>query len=262
MKNYYKFLVAYDGTDYAGWQAQGTGNTVSEVLAKTFEAVFKSKPALRGVSRTDAGVHAMGQVVQLKTDLKIGPDRLAFAWNNRLPGSIVIRTVEQVTSEFRLQSGILEKTYFYHFFTQRPQPFMARYGWYCQHKIDLEKLRATLQIFVGTHDFRSFCTGDDWDDTVRTINSITLQHLAQDGMFRIVVKGPRFLRYMIRRIVGACIQVASNCQAEVDILKTVMLQKNPEQALLNAPAQGLMLYNVRYEGEEITNEYEKLFKIF
>lgn len=242
----YQLIVAYDGTDYAGWQSQGTGDTVAEVLLHTFSAVFKSPVSLRGVSRTDAGVHALGQVVLVKTAVDLEPERLAFAWNNRLPNSIVILSAQKVAADFRLQANILEKTYQYHFFIKMPSPFVARYGWYVQKPVDLFKLQAALQLFVGTHDFRSYCTGDDWPDTVRTINSITLDYIEPEQKYRITIKGPRFLRYMIRRIVGACIQIASNPYQNIDILSKIMQQKNPEQNLLNAPARGLTLFNVQY----------------
>lgn len=258
----YKIIVSYDGTNYAGWQSQGDGSTVAEALVKAFIDVFKSQPVLRGVSRTDAGVHAMGQVVLLRTTVTLAPERLIFAWNNRLPDAIVLREACLVESDFKLHAKVIEKTYYYHFFTQRPQPFVARYGWYCQKPLDLDKLKSALQVFVGTHDFRSFCTGYDWSDTVRTVNTINLQYLSQYEMYRIVVRGPRFLRYMIRRMVGASIQVASNSHLSIDILDKVMQQKNPEQTLLNAPAKGLMLYRVRYEGEEDCNENEKIFQLF
>lgn len=258
----YKLIISYDGTDYAGWQSQGDGSTVSEALVKSFVDVFKSQPALRGVSRTDAGVHAMGQVALLKTSVTIDPERLAFAWNNRLPNSIVVKNAKLVGPDFKLHAHVIEKIYHYHFFVQRPQPFMARYGWYFQKPLDFAKLKQALQLFVGTHDFRSFCTGYDWDDTVRTINSIDLEYLDKYQMYRIVVKGPRFLRYMIRRIVGACLQIASNSYMDANMLKIVMQQKNPEQTLLNAPAQGLMLYKIRYQEEELDDEEQGLFQLF
>ena len=255
---YYKLLVAYDGTDYSGWQSQGNGQTVAEALVKSFVEVFKKQPVLRGVSRTDAGVHAHGQLVLLKTHVDIDPAKISFAWNNRLPSSIVVRDVKGVTSDFKLQAKIVEKTYFYHFFTKQPQPFASRYGWYVPKNIDIDKLRAALSLFVGTHDFRSFCTGDDWPDTVRTINSIDLAQL-DTYKYRITVRGPRFLRYMILRIVGACIQIASNPYIDIDMLVKVREQKNPQQTLLNAPAKGLLLFNVRYEDEDKLDEKNHSF---
>jgi tRNA pseudouridine38-40 synthase len=262
MLNYYKFIISYDGTDYAGWQSQGTGNTVCEVLLKAFLDVFKAQCSLRGVSRTDAGVHALGQVILLKTSVNLDPKKMAFAWNNRLPASIVVQNGVRVAPDFRLHANILEKTYLYHFCIEQPQPFKARYAWYFQKPLDLNKLNAALQLFVGTHDFRSYCTGDDWEDTVRTIHSIELNYLPWAKMYRITIKGPRFLRYMIRRIVGACLQIASNSYVDIDILQNIMQQKNPQQALLNAPPSGLLLFNIRYEGEGQANETDLLSQIF
>ena len=260
--NHYKLIVAYDGTDYAGWQSQGNGKSVAEALCRSFESVFRVQPFLHGVSRTDAGVHAVGQVVWLKADLDLDPDQLKFAWNNRIDRSIVIRSVQAVSREYRSMQEVIEKTYFYHFFTSRPLPFLARYGWYCDHRLDLDKLRGALQIFVGTHDFRSYCTGDEWEDTVRTINSIELVTLPKIQMYRIVVKGPRFLRYMIRRIVGSCIQVASHSKMEIGYLKKVLDELDPEQCLRNAPSRGLMLYRIKYLGDGFDDDKETQINLF
>lgn len=259
--HYYKLVVAYDGTDYAGWQSQGNGTSVAEELVSTFVDVFKLKPSLQGVSRTDAGVHALGQVVWLRTELDLDPERLKFAWSNRLSRAIVIQSIERVSADLRRELKVAEKTYVYHFFTVRPQPFLARYGWYCYDEIDLNKLEQCLQLFVGTHDFRSYCTGDEWEDTVRTINKIDLVALDRPGMYQIIIRGPRFLRYMIRRIVGSCIQVASHSRLRVEYLKEVMLQCDPEQTLRNAPSNGLMLYKIRYVGEPENHEKD-INKIF
>ena len=113
--------------------------------------------------------------------------------------------------------------------------------------MSLEKLEEALQVFVGTHDFRSFSTGDArGDDTVRTINSITLTHVKKFNAYRIEIKGPKFLHHMNRRIVGASFDVASRNQLPVSYLREVLAQRNPSQNLTNAPAKGLMLYTVAF----------------
>ncbi len=262
MKHCYKLLVAYDGTAYQGWQAQTPmDKTIAGTLQKSFQSIFKMPMTLRGVSRTDAGVHAMGQVVRVRTDLDLDPAKIEFAWNNRLPSDIIVRQVERVPTAYRLQEGIVEKVYLYHFFTSRPTPFQSRYGWYVQYPVDLEKLQKCLQLLVGTHDFRSFCTGDDWDDTVRTVNSITVNQFPEKKLVQIVVKGPRFLRYMIRRIVGACIHVASVNKLDATEIEATLLRKNPEHCLPNAPAQGLMLYKIKYQEDQV-DASEFVFQVF
>jgi len=245
----YKIIVAYDGTDYCGWQRQKCVPSVAQRLEDTFKIVFDKKISIAGVSRTDAGVHALGQVASFQTDIAIDPNKLFFAWNNMLPSDIVIRKLEPVGVDFSVHKNVVQKTYHYHFFTQRPLPFVQRYGWFYRYPVDMQKLEKVLRVFVGTHDFRSFCTGDEREDTVRIIETIYLEHYKRYNAYRVVVKGPKFLRYMVRRIVGAAIEVASREHLSISGLQAVLDKKDPEHTLPNAPAKGLMLYKVAYENK-------------
>jgi len=246
----YKIVVAYDGTDYCGWQKQKCVPSITQRLEDTFSVVFEKSISLVGVSRTDAGVHALGQVASFRTDFDVEQEKLFQAWNNMLPPDIVIRKLEAISQDWNIHQNVKQKIYFYHFFTKRPLPFVQRYGWYYRYPINIEKLKKALNVFVGTHDFRSFCSSDDErENTVRTVDSISLQYFTRFNAYRIAVKGPRFLRHMIRRIVGAAIEVASREQLTVNYLKEVLKEKDPEQTLPNAPAKGLLLYKVIYEGD-------------
>jgi len=245
----YKIIVAYDGTDYCGWQRQKSVPSVAQKMEDTFLVVFNKKIAFAAASRTDAGVHALGQVAVFRTDLVIDKKKLFFAWNNLLPPDIVIRKLEVAAPDFNIHKAVELKTYCYHFFTSRPLPFVQRYGWYFRYPVDLAKLEKALQVFIGTHDFRSFCTGDERENTVRTIQTISLEYLRRYNVYRITVKGPRFLKYMIRRIVGAALEVASRPNLSIDYLSDVLQEKNPEQTLPKAPAKGLILYKIKYRGE-------------
>jgi len=245
--NQYRLIIAYDGTKYYGWQAQKDLPAITSILRKTFVKVFKCDAFIRGVSRTDAGVHALGQVVSVKTQLDIPVEKLIFGWSNRLPDDIVIRSGERVELDHSIYDNVIQKTYYYHFFTQRPLPMIKRYGWYTG-PVDLEKLQSALQVFVGTHDFASFrSTEDERIDTVRTIDSITLEHYRRFGVYRISVHGKSFLRHMIRRIVGAAIAVASRKELDNSVLVQALSEKNPHQQLFTAPPEGLLLYKVRYK---------------
>jgi tRNA pseudouridine38-40 synthase len=116
-----------------------------------------------------------------------------------------------------------------------------------RYPIDQEKLQSALDIFVGTHDFRSFCKGTEMgENTVRTIRSITVTYARRYGAWCIEFKGPGFMRHMIRRIVGACLQVAARKDLSITYVKEVLEQKNPRQKLINAPAKGLCLYKICY----------------
>lgn len=249
--NYYKIIVAYDGTNYHGWQIQPNRPTIAQALHKTFTKVFGVDASIIGASRTDAGVHALGQVALLKTELDVDVAKLLFAWNNRLPADLLIRSLEKVSENFHPQRSVEQKTYWYHFFPERPLPFFARYGLHVRVMPDVDKLCQALQIFVGTHDFRSFCTGDDMGpDTVRTIDEINVTYIKRFKAYRIEVKGPGFLRYMIRRIVGACIITGQKDYFPLEYLCEVLLAKSPLHTLPTAPAHGLVLYKIKYKQKE------------
>jgi tRNA pseudouridine38-40 synthase len=128
--NYYKIIVAYDGTDYCGWQLQPNEPTIVQALQKTFYRVFACNATIVGASRTDSGVHALGQVAVCRTDLDLDAQQLVWAWSNRLPGDIVIRSCERVDETFHPQHNVLQKTYHYYFCCERPLPMDSRYRWY------------------------------------------------------------------------------------------------------------------------------------
>jgi tRNA pseudouridine38-40 synthase len=243
----YKIIISYEGTDYAGWQVQKDKKTIAQTLQDSFLDVFGRPITVIGVSRTDAGVHALGQVATFKTDLAIDPQTLQWAWGNHIPDNITIRSLELVPNTFNPHLHIVQKTYMYHFFTQTPLPFFARYGWHIKKRVDFEKLQQALDVFVGTHDFRSFATGNERENTVRTIDAIAVKELKKYTAHAIVIKGPKFLRHMIRRLVGAALVVATSPAWSIDDLKKILAQKNPDHTLLNAPAKGLVLYKIRYK---------------
>ena len=249
----YKVIVAYDGTDFYGWQIQPGHPTITSVLQKYFKDVFGREILIAGASRTDAGVHALGQTAVFTTDLAIDAAQLLFAWQNVLPGCILLRSIEEVPLNWNPRANVKEKTYYYHFFQERPLPMSARYGYYYRHHVDIEKLKKALGIFVGTHDFRSFCSGAEYENTVRTIHAVDVEYLPRFKTHRIIIKGPGFLRYMIRRIAGACLEVASRDALALHDLQKVLDAKNPLQQFPTAPAHGLLLYKIIYN-ERLKND--------
>lgn len=245
----YKITVSYDGTNYYGWQVQKARSSIAQALQDTFADVFGSSIELIGASRTDAGVHAMGQIAVFSSGVNITPRRLLFGWNNKLPRDIRILELQEIAAQFHPYRTKTQKTYWYHFFTQAPLPFVARYGWSVHQALDLEKLQECLKVFVGTHDFKAFATLSDSDvrTTIRTIHSINLEYLPEWQAYRIIVVGPGFLQHMIRRIVGACIKVATKKQLSADYLCDMLTNKDTRTVLPTAPARGLMLYKVEYK---------------
>ena len=242
----YKIVVSYDGTDYFGWQRLKDQPSICAMLEERFKLVFNRTISILGASRTDAGVHALGQVACFDTDLKLEPERMLEAWNRLLPESIKILSLEKKWANYNCHAHVAFKVYEYVFFQKRPSPFHARYGWHYYSQVDVNKLKQCLQVFVGTHDFRSFCTGYDRPDTVRSIDNARVEYDTTIDGYRIIIEGQSFLRHMIRRIVGACLHVASRDTLTVKDLEVALAEKTPAQTLPNAPAKGLTLVTIHY----------------
>ena len=243
----YKVVIAYDGTGYHGWQEQKNIITVAGLLQARFKKVFGQEIKLVGASRTDTGVHALGQVARFYSDRIIDPLIMQRSWNSSLPPDIHIRALEYAPENFHSQHNVIEKTYYYHFFTQLPLPFIARYGLYYRFPLDYDKFKESLDLFVGTHDFRLFCADNNYDTTIRTINFIKLEYLQKYRAYRIIVKGPSFLRYMIRRIVGSSLEIAASKNRSIHEIADALQERKSSYQFPTAGAHGLLLRKVTYE---------------
>lgn len=246
--NRYKIIISYDGTDYHGWQIQPKNITISKVLQDTFKSVFKKDIKIIGASRTDSGVHALGQVAKFDLDLNIKPEVILKAWNSVLPNDILIRSLEKVNIDFHPRKFVKEKIYYYNFSLIKPSPLISNYVYWLKqyNRLDLDKLNFSLNLFVGTHDFRSFVTGKENISTVKTINSIKLLYLKRFKIYQIQFRGQSFLRYMIRRITGAALKTASLNSLSISNLNYILNSCDPENNLYTAPALGLILRKILY----------------
>lgn len=244
----YKMTVAYDGTEYFGWQIQPTSKTVASTLQSTFTRVFNHPVTLLGTSRTDTGVHALGQVVRVRTPLGINPHEIMRGWNKSLPQDILIRSVEPIDANFNPCSNVYEKTYWYTLFLKQPLPFVARYGWLYPfiHQVDFAKLEKILQLYQGTHNFASFCKQEDGKSPIRTINSISMKKYSRWNMVQITIKGPSFLRFQIRRMIGYALDVAHQPTKSIDYIKSILDNPHHQQTLIKADGSGLCLRKVVY----------------
>jgi tRNA pseudouridine38-40 synthase len=258
--NYYRAIVAYDGTDFYGWQQQPLGtSTIMQALRSGFEKAFHQPLQLVGASRTDAGVHAAYQVMRIKTPLMLDPAVIQRVWQQHLPNTILLRFLECTTQAFHPHYGVSYKRYVYHISLQRPLPFYARYCYYYPFAINLELLEKALRLFEGTHDFRSFCTGYERVNTVRTITAIALEQSPDFPCFRIRIEGPGFLQYQIRRMVGAALAVARGTAIyTLSDIERALAVPNPEQKLPKAPSGGLMLDYIAYTQETHLPVYKGL----
>ena len=237
--------IAYDGTNYQGWQEQPGRPTIAGALQQSFRDVFGAPIKIVGASRTDAGVHAQGQTARFFSNIVIDPNIMLMAWNRRLPADIVVTSLALAHAEFHPHRNVHQKEYNYVIYTKRPSPMIARYGWWYDRPLDLEKLQQSLALLVGTHDFRSFCTGDEMTSTIRTIDEITMY--VEDNKITIKLFGPSFLRYMIRRIVGACVTISTKPYLTPANLQEILQACNPQHCLPTAPACGLTLMHIMYQ---------------
>lgn len=241
-----RLTVAYDGTDYCGWQVQPNGITVEEVLNKAVSKLTGEDIHVIGASRTDSGVHALGNVAVFDTRSSIPPERMAYALNQRLPEDIVIVKSEEVPAEWhpRYRDDIT-KTYEYHIYNARvPDPLKRRTCAFVSFPMDIEKMRAGAAYLVGEHDFVSFCNvRTNVEDTVRTVNRIAIW---QDGAEIVMeIEGNGFLYNMVRIIAGTLIRVGRGFY-EPEKVKEILETKKRIEAGITAPPQGLVLKEIRY----------------
>ncbi len=241
-----RLFVAYDGTDYCGWQIQPNGITIEEVLNTKLQKLTKEEIRVIGASRTDSGVHALGNVAVFDTDSPIPPDRMAYALNQKLPADIVIVKSDEVPQDWhpRYQDQV-RKIYEYHIYNAAvPNPLKRRYSTFVSFPLDVEEMRRGASYLIGEHDFASFCNvRTNVEDTVRTVEEITITKEGQDITIR--VAGGGFLYNMVRIIAGTLIRVGRGFYAPEKV-KEILEAKERTEAGVTAPPEGLVLMKIEY----------------
>ena len=204
-----KLVVAYDGTNYHGWQVQDNGITIEEVLNRTISELVQEDIKVIGASRTDAGVHACGNVAVFDTESRIPGDKFSFALNQRLPEDIRIQESCEVDADFHPRYADTVKTYEYNILNRRFElPTKRLYAAFCYYPMDIERMNQAAAYLVGEHDFKSFCSaGAQVQTTVRTIYAVNVTKA--DDMVHIRITGNGFLYNMVRIIAGTLMQVGT-----------------------------------------------------
>lgn len=240
-----KLTVSYDGTDYCGWQVQNNGPTVEGELNRAISDLTGKPVAVTGASRTDAGVHARGNVAVFDTDSPIPPERMKYALNVRLPEDIVVVGSEEVPGDWHPRHCDSVKTYEYRILNSEfPDPVRRREMWHVSFELDIEKMRQAACCLIGEHDFKSFCSAQtSVKDTVRTIYDINVEQEAETLIIR--VTGSGFLYNMVRIIAGTLVGVGRGIFSPEDI-RMMLDAKNREKAGMTAPPQGLTLIGIKY----------------
>ena len=240
-----KLIVAYDGTEYSGWQIQPEAPTIEMCLDKAIHELTGENVHVTGASRTDAGVHAYGNVAVFDTESTIPGDRFTFALNRFLPDSIVIQDSWEVSVDFHPRHCNTRKTYEYRILnTAVPLPQKRNFTWHVAGSIDIEKMKEAAAYIVGEHDFKSFCcVRTQAESTVRTIYS--LEVLQEGSEIIIRIKGNGFLYNMVRIITGTLIQVGKR-RFKPEYVKQMLEAKDRTVAGQTAPPQGLTLVGIEY----------------
>lgn len=242
-----RLFVAYDGTAYCGWQIQPNGITVEEVLNEKLSKVTGEKAAIIGASRTDSGVHALGNVAVFDTESTIPPERMSYALNQHLPEDIIIVKSDEVPLDWhpRYQDNI-RKTYEYHIYNSKtPNPLRRKYSAFVSFPLDVEKMREGAAYLIGEHDFVSFCNvRTNVEDTVRTVYEIEITQNREDITIRI--SGNGFLYNMVRIIAGTLIRVGRGFYTPEKV-KEILEAKERTSAGVTAPAEGLVLVEIHYD---------------
>lgn len=238
--------VAYDGTAYCGWQIQNNGITIEEVLNRELSNLLKEDIKVIGASRTDSGVHALGNVAVFDTNTRIPAEKISFALNSRLPNDIVIQESKEVEPTFHPRFVKCEKTYEYRILNRRfPLPAERFNSHFFHYELDVNKMRQAATYIVGEHDFKCFCAaGAQVKTTTREIYEINI--LEDDGMIKIRIRGNGFLYNMVRIIAGTLIKVG-NGDIEPEYIEEIIKSKKRENAGPTAPANGLTLVCINYD---------------
>lgn len=241
----YVLKVAYDGTDFCGWQVQNNGRTVQEEIQKAVKNAFGEDATVTASGRTDSGVHALAQVCHVDLSKDITGAKLADAINFYLPDDASVLSSAVAPQGFDANRSAKRKTYRYDvYFASRRNPMADRYAVRVKGNLDLKKLERAASLFVGEHDFKAYCaSGSQVKTTVRTIYSFTAEEAG--GLVRFRVCGNGFLYNMVRTLVGTVIRYAQGKLSEDDIINSL---KTGDRNLAGKtmPPQGLALEDVDY----------------
>ena len=239
-------VVAYDGTKYSGWQTQPNGITIQGVLNDTLSELLGEKIETIGASRTDAGVHALGNVAVFDTESRIPGEKFSYALNQRLPEDIRIQLSEEVEPDFHPRYCDSEKTYEYRILNRKfPVPTERLYSYFYHYKLDVDKMREAAAYLVGEHDFKSFCSvHTQAETTIRTIYQLEVEETGAE--IRIRVCGNGFLYNMVRIIAGTLIE-AGQGKYPPERVKEMLDGKERQKSGPTAPAKGLCLLGYEWD---------------
>jgi tRNA pseudouridine38-40 synthase len=241
----YRLVLEYDGTDYCGWQVQPNERTVQATLEDALARLLGHSTRVSAAGRTDAGVHAAGQVACFHTPRRLDPGTVLRALNALTPRDLAVRSVDSVPDDFDPRRSARRREYVYRIWNRRmPSPFWRRYSWHVARPLTVEKMHAAAAFLVGEHDFTSFrAAGCDAASPVRRITRSDVER--RDEMVVYAIEGTAFLRHMVRNIIGTLVEVGWG-QREVEEIPDLLQVRERARAAATAPPHGLCLTRVDY----------------
>lgn len=244
-----KLVVAYDGTNYRGWQVQNNGETIESMLNRAISSLTGEDIHVMGSSRTDSGVHAMGNVAVFDTEARMAADKFSYALNQRLPEDIRIQNSCEVPSDFHPRYQKTVKTYEYRILNREfPLPAYRLNTHFTYRPLDIARMQEAAQYLEGEHDFQSFCAaGAQVKTTVRTIYELTVEK--EGDLIVIRVTGNGFLYNMVRIIAGTLMKVGMG-EWEPERMTEILEGRDRKLAGQTAPAKGLTLMEIHFKGEK------------
>ncbi|RKD22672.1 tRNA pseudouridine(38-40) synthase TruA [Ammoniphilus oxalaticus] len=242
-----KCKVSYDGGNYGGFQLQDNVMSIQQRIEEALQGIVKVPTRIYASGRTDAGVHARGQVFHFDTSLRIPEERWPLALNAQLPDDIVILEATHVPSQFHARFDAIEKTYRYCLWNRRlPDVFTRKYAWHIPYSLDIGLMREATRSLIGEQDFTSFCAARAVvKNKIRHVYEIEI-HEESPGQIWLTFRGNGFLYNMVRIMVGTLIQVGSG-KVAVERVQEILEAKDRRLAGMTAPPEGLFLWNVKYE---------------
>lgn len=252
----YALFISYDGSNFGGWQIQPNAISIQSLIEKALSTALREFTPIYGSSRTDAGVHALGQVAHFTTEVPFSSRKLLHSLNGMLPKEIRILELCLVADDFHARYSANGKIYHYHLHLDKVlDPFTHLYSWHVPYKIDLSSLADAASLFIGTKDFTAFANeshqGAAAKNGIRTLRRIDI--VKEPHGIRLEFEGTGFLYKMVRNITGTLIEVAAGRMKRQDI-ESIFSSKDRKKAPATAPALGLFLMKVCYESKNSLKE--------
>lgn len=242
----FKLLIEYDGSDFHGWQRQKNDRTIQETIEKALAVMTREKVTVTGSGRTDAGVHARGQVASFTTGSRLNEHALLNGLNSLLPNDVVIHGCDRMPDTFHARFDVKSKRYRYCILNRAIPPAIGRqFVWPIRKPLDVSAMSEAAGILIGTHDFKAFeGAGSPRNHTVRTV-TLSMIKATSDGNVTYDVEANGFLRFMVRNIVGTLVEVGWG-KVPVQNFEDILRSKDRSCAGTTAPPQGLFLMDVTY----------------